>query len=145
MAKTQKVKAEQNHAQTQARAQLNCIIEMLAAYDQAEQSGKAKYEGDFYDADGMRELIEQNALSVEVRSDWHIPGSKEEGSTEYRICLCTGGPAVQVVGELSEHGEPETARLQYQDWFTPWEDYRETTDEEDAALLRYVQFYYFSQ
>jgi hypothetical protein len=42
---------------------------------------------------------------------------------EYRILLCTGGPAVQITGNLSSYNEPAAATLQHQDWFLPWTDY----------------------
>jgi len=31
------------------------------------------------------------------------------------ILLCTGGPVVRIVGDLSQHHEPDSARLEYQD------------------------------
>jgi len=142
----QETSDDKTRAKDQARAQLNSILEMMKAYQQADETGEeVVYEGDKYTADHLRTIIEQNALSVETRADWHTPGGEDDGDTEYRILLCTGGPAVQIVGELTEHNDPENARLQYQDWFTPWEDYRDTTDEEDEILLRYVQFHYFGQ
>lgn len=73
-----------------------------------------------------RDAIQESVLSVEVRAGWHAPTSRDNAQAwepvEYRILLTTGGPACQLVGELNKHGEPETARLQAQDWFKPWED-----------------------
>ncbi len=91
---------QDNHAEQQARAQLESIVEMVAA----RQTDNA----------GAREEAEQNiqedALSVEVRADWHNPGDTEQSKpTEYKILLCTGGPAVQIRGELNRWLEPETA------------------------------------
>ena len=60
--------------------------------------------------------------------------------THYKILLGTGGPAVQIVGELDEHGEPETAELQGQDWFTPWE---RTKEQDEDILLQFARFFYF--
>lgn len=62
-------------------------------------------------------------------------------AAEYTILLGTGGPALRLIGEL-ERGQPYTARLKYQDWFKRWEDLP-TTDEEETALLAYVQEFYF--
>ena len=92
-----------------------------------------------YHDDAAAELaIQEDALSVETRSEWHTPGDAENaGDAEYRVCLCTGGPAVQIIGELGAFG-PDTARLQCQDWFTPWTDV-DTTSEDDEALLAYAQ------
>src|SRR5690606_36741655 len=72
-----------------------------------------------------------------VRSGWTQPGAEMEAE-EYRILLCTGGPAVQIVGDLNRYNEPESARLQYQDWFTPWTDYP-TTQKEDEAMMEYAR------
>ena len=98
----------------------------------------------YHDEDRARNAITEDALSVEVRSRWHVPGSGDNSNVEYTILLCTGGPAARITGNLSEHGEPETAYLQYQDWFTPWIIYP-TTTEEDDALLTYAQQFYFME
>jgi hypothetical protein len=100
--------------------------------------------GDCESEEQARERIEEDPLSVEVRTDWHSPGATDASSTpaEYRILLCTGGPACQVVGDLNEHGEPTTARLQHQDWFTPWADCPLDCEDEEA-LLTYARCFYF--
>lgn len=74
------------------------------------------------DSDAARDQILESVLSVEVRSGWYSPagGNADSAPAEFRILLTTGGPACQLVGELNEHGEPETARLEHQDWGTPW-------------------------
>jgi hypothetical protein len=41
--------------------------------------------------------------------------------SEFMILLCTGGPAVRIRGELDRYSEPEKPRIEYQDWFTPWQ------------------------
>ena len=59
-----------------------------------------------------------------------------------RILLCTGGPAVRIRGDLGAYSEPNTAELEYQDWFTPWE--RLPTDSADEEiLLTYARSFYF--
>lgn len=63
----------------------------------------------YHDEDQAREAIAQDALSVEIRSDWHTPGSEGEAG-QYMILLCTGGPACRIVGDLNEYKEPETAK-----------------------------------
>ncbi len=100
----------------------------------------------YHNEDKTRQAVEEDPLSVEVRSDWHSPG--EEGGdkpTEYKILLCTGGPAVQIIGDLDEYGQPDTAKLQYQDWFTPWETLLPLKDEEHEMLLTYAQHFYFGE
>lgn len=100
--------------------------------------------------------IQEDVLSVEVRSGWYVPGARDADTkpAEYRILLCTGGPAVQIVGDLSEHGEPETAVMQVQDWFLPWTDFYPATkidhdtDEHAKAeeiLLAYARCFYFGE
>ena len=41
-------------------------------------------------------------------------------------------------------GEPDRARLEYQDWFTPWIEYLDMSHEEHEALLTYARQFYFS-
>ena len=60
------------------------------------------------------------------------------------ILLCTGGPAVRIVGDLNEHGEPDTARIEYQDWFTYWERLPIKREQEDL-LLDYARCFYFGE
>ena len=93
------------------------------------------------DEDEARDAILEDALSVEVRSDWHTPGSEAE-NTEYCILLSTGGPASRIVGELNKWSEPVSATLQVQDWGTPWADYREADED---TLLAYAQCFYFGE
>jgi hypothetical protein len=59
------------------------------------------------------------------------------------ILLCTGGPAVRIRGELDRYSEPEKPRIEYQDWFTPWQTLPGLSDEGNDALFEYSrQFYY---
>lgn len=88
-----------------------------------------------------RQRIYEDALSVEVRSDWHTPGD-DSGSKEFQILLCTGGPAVRIRGELDQHCEPCRAWLEYQDWLTPWTE-RINREGDQEALLTYARCFYF--
>ena len=92
--------------------------------------------------DEVEEEIRNMPLCVEVKNDWHDVNSHDEYRypTHYKLLLGTGGPAVQIVGELNEHGEPETAELQGQDWFTPWE---RTKEQDEDILLQFARFFYF--
>jgi hypothetical protein len=65
--------------------------------------------GECESQDEARERIEEDPLSVEVRSDWTTPG-EEMTPAEFCILLGTGGPATRIVGELDEHGEPSSRR-----------------------------------
>src|SRR3990167_10157676 len=122
-------------AEDQAKAQLEGIRELVEALDEAEANGTGE------ERDEARQAIEEDALSVEVRSDWHeIGGDSDPG--EYRILLCTGGPAVRIFGRLNQYSEPESARLQYQDWYTPWQELI-LSSKDYATLLTYAQCFYF--
>lgn len=101
--------------------------------------------GDCTDRDDAERRILEDALSVEVRSGWHAPGD-EEGSapSEFRILLCTGGPTVQIRGELDQYGEPCRAWLEYQDWFTPWKE-RVNREGDQEALIEHANRFYFGE
>lgn len=118
------IENEENRAKNQAQSQLESIKEMFLRLQKAEEND----DSELYDE--INQEIEDNALSVEVVK-------------QYEILLCWGGPACRIIGELSKYNEPETATLQYQDWFTKWTDYDITNEDEDI-LLRYAQKYYFS-
>lgn len=144
-------------AKQQGQAQFDSIRELVEALRAADElDSKASCEA----MEAARERIQEDPLSVEVRGDWHSPGSLTAAEacspSEYRILLCTGGPAVQLRGELSEHGEPTTCRMQVQDWFTPWTDFRPRVDkpgdepgmpnyDSEPVLLEYARQFYFGE
>lgn len=74
--------------------------------------------GDCESEDDARQRIEEDALSIEARSDWQSMGETLEPA-EFCILLTTGGPAVRIVGEL-DNGEPSRPRLEVRDLGTPW-------------------------
>ena len=158
-------------ARQQAKAQLDSIVDMVARLDHAHGcdggedcdltdkeivSGTGYYytEGqevadgdrdDYHDADKAEQTIHEDALSVEVRSDWHTPGDEDDGATEYRLLLCTGGPAVQILGDLGTFSEPSSARLMCQDWFTPWSEVIVEHGESHDAMLTFARCFYFGE
>lgn len=81
--------------------------------------------------------IGEAPLSVRVRDDWRDPNddASDPQPVEYEILLSTGGPGLRIWGEIGRHGEPDSARLEWQDWGTPWTYHHETTEKQDAALL----------
>ena len=93
------------------------------------------------DEDDARDAILEDALSVEVRSDWHTPGDSSQ-DTEYCILLSTGGPASRIIGDLDQWKQPVSATLQIQDWGAPWTDYREASQD---TLLQYASCFYFGE
>lgn len=126
-------------------AALRAAAQLWAEHNPDDAAELAELEaaaGSCTDEDDARTRIDHDALSVEVRSDWHAPGDSGE-ATEFRIVLCTGGPHVQMVGELSQ-GEPSRAWLEYQDWGTPMTE-RVNMDGDQDALLAYARCFYFGE
>lgn len=91
----------------------------------------------------IRDALMDEPLSIEVRSDWVNLCDYGAGQpTEYRICLSTGGPATQIVGTLDEWMSPDSAEMQGQDWFTPWESVPLSDDERDCLISFASLFHY---
>ena len=132
-------------ARKQALAQLASIREMVKALEKAEKKGSQGKDECGTELEAAEQTIHEDALSVEVKNSWHSVGDNTQGDTEYRILLCTGGPAVQIIGELNQFNEPETAEIQYQDWFTPWENLTGLEQKDVDCLLRYARCFYFGE
>lgn len=92
-----------------------------------------------FDADEARQRIDEDPLSLQIRSGWCSLGDEMEPE-EYELLLVTGGPAVRIIGTL-DRGEAATAVLQVQDWFTPWTEFATTSDERDT-LMAYANCFY---
>ena len=120
------------------------ILEGIFIHYQDGMTASEEERTQYHDEDEAREAISEDPLSVEVRSDWHLPGDGNDKPTEYKVLLCTGGPACRIVGDLDLYPQPFTAKLEYQDWFIPWKLYR-TTEEEYEALLTYAQQFYYGE
>jgi hypothetical protein len=58
-----------------------------------------------------------------VRSHWVDVGEPLKPA-QFCILLSTGGPGLRIVGDLGRFNCPEDARMEYQDWGTPWTEYR---------------------
>ena len=87
-----------------------------------------------------RTRIEEDALSVEVRSGWTTPGETMEAE-DFAILLSTGGPAVRIRGEL-DRGDPSRAWLEVQDWGRPWTQYFPADQD---TLLTYARCFSFGE
>jgi hypothetical protein len=131
MGKKKIEKTEAEKLQEVGKGAYDCICLMVQAME----------DNELYEGQDAREAIEQDALSVEVRSDWHEVGAKNP-DMEFCILLSTGGPATRITGELDEHGEPSVAKLEVQDWFQPWTEYR---DADEQVLLSYARCFYFGE
>jgi hypothetical protein len=90
--------------------------------------------------DEAQTRIYEDPLSVQVRSDWTDPGATMVAG-EFMILLCTGGPAVRIVGELDDNGDPARAWMEFQDWGTPWTRYGAASQDE---LVRYASYFFQS-
>jgi len=129
------------HAKQQARAQLDSIVDLMAALKRARSGEAILLDGEEMDGEALEERAREWPLSVLVRSGWSIPGGQMT-PTEYELLLCTGGPAVRIRGEISEYGDPATAMLECQDWFTRWEPLIASTAETDA-LVGFAALFWF--
>jgi len=115
------------------------IAEMVTAMRAADESE------DQSAIEAAREAIEQDPLSVEVRGGWRNAGEMDDGTPEeFKILLGTGGPAVRIVGELNR-GEVTSARLEAQDWFLPWTEYRGGPSDYESVLLNYCRCFVFGE
>ena len=95
--------------------------------------------GDCTSEEEARSRIEEDPLSVEIRSGW--ANSKDEFEPEeFRIVLCTGGPHVEIVGNL-DRGEPSRPRILYWDWGTSGGLF----DFDSEAVLTYCRVFYFGE
>jgi hypothetical protein len=153
---------EDNNARDQARAQLESIKEMVAAlhvdYDMLEELRELQRDSmaghiaeleelerqanGCADQEEAQQQIHEDPLSVQVRTGWMDPYDMKLDPSEFEILLCTGGPAVRIIGDLDEHYQPENPRIQYQDWGTPWTNYP-MTNSEHKAVIEYCQQFYF--
>lgn len=173
-----------NHGESQARAQYESIVQMVAAlncdydrlqelheerenlvYDYSEahedpnkdhrdaERALAAWDddnteelqtlerdaGENTDRDDALTNIMESPLEISIRSGW-VGGTPDMRPEEFKILLCTGGPAVRIMGELDEHGEPCRAWLEYQDWGTPWTQYFGASQD---TLLAFASCFYF--
>jgi hypothetical protein len=92
----------------------------VAYPDEAEELAELEEAaGEYRDREDAEEAIYNDPLCIQYRSGW-VNNADEMTPEEFYILLCTGGPAVRIIGDLDEHGEPCRAWLEYQDWGTPW-------------------------
>ena len=123
-------------------------LQALADWDEEnseELKALTEAAGDSTDREDAEQRIHEDPLSVQVRSDWHDPGNKEGAKGgQFEILLCTGGPACRIIGELNDYCEPESARIEHQDWGTPWQNYP-LNREEEKTVLTYCRCFWFGE
>jgi hypothetical protein len=138
-----------DRAKNQARGRMESIRDMVGRLLHAKECHRgectesgADYDTvEYHDEEAASSAIHEDALSVEIRSGWTVLGEPLEPA-EYLILLSWGGPAVRIVGELDMDNEPDSARLECQDWFIPWTEYVLDSYGYDV-LLTYVREFYF--
>lgn len=91
-------------------------------------------------AERIEEQLREHPVEVSVRSGWHNPGETLEVA-EFLILLSTGGPAVRIIGSLDHNGEPYRARMESQDWFKPWTEYRQANPD---TLLWFAGLFFYA-
>jgi len=132
-------------AKEQAQAQFNFIVEALTAFNIAQKSefGAAEFDGEVLTEEKIITRIQELPLSLEIQSCWHSPGQTAiEG--RFQILLCTGGPAVRIIGDLDKYYTPDSARLQMQDWLLDWKDFWLSSYDEEI-LLDFSRLFSFSE
>ena len=133
---------DDHSSENQARSQVAYIVELFEAYSTLKDGAEtASIDGEAYDdTEAVIELARDNALSVEVRSDWESSPS-DFRPAEYKIVLCTGGPHIELKGNFDMHQEPQSPRVLHRDWGTSGEYFKGVVERE--ALAWYVSQFYF--
>ena len=103
----------------------------LNSEDAEELAELEEQAGEYADQDGARDAIYETPLSVEVRSGWHSVGEDAGEPEEFRIVLCTGGPHVELTGDIGG-----SVRVVSKDWGESGE-YHPDADER-SALEQFV-------
>ena len=120
----------------EARSQFEKIAGLVLALQSA----------DVFARQDAEERINEDALEVMIRSSWHTPGRDSvDVPIEYCILLCTAGPAVRIVGDLNEYGEPVSARIEHQDRLNPFETWVGNCGSVEKILLAYARCFYFRE
>jgi hypothetical protein len=119
------------------------IVARSALRDWEQENGEELAElesaaGDCKDQDDAKQLILEDVLCVEYRSGWTSDKS-EFSADEFRILLCTGGPHVEIMGEIDHNGEPSRCWIVYSGWGTNGTLYAFEFDQ--ATILRYCGFF----
>ena len=108
--------------------------------DKKEVKEYLEYE-DELSTERIDELVRQEPLEVATRSQW-ANFQDEFESSDFKILLCTGGPAVRIFGSC-EGGYPSDIELQHQDWFTPWETVRGLSEIQREAMEWFCNFFVY--
>ena len=108
--------------------------------DKREVKEYLEYE-DELSTERIDELVHQEPLEIATRSQ-RANFQDEFESSDFKILLCTGGPAVRIFGSC-EGGYPSDIELQHQDWFTPWESVRGLSEIQREAMEWFCNFFVY--
>ncbi len=103
----------------------------LNSEDAEELAELEEQAGEYADQDEARDAIYETPLSVEARSGWYSVGEDAGDPEEFRIALCTGGPHVELTGDIGG-----TVRVVFKDWDESGEYYPDA--DERSALDTFV-------
>lgn len=103
----------------------------LNSEDAEELAELEEQAGEYESEDEARDAIYGTPLSIEVRSGWHNPLEDAGDPEEFRIVLCTGGPHVELTGDIGG-----TVRVVFKDWGESGEYYPDA--DERSALDTFV-------
>ncbi len=130
---------EKDHAKEQAKCQMESISAMIGQLQALRAADNDE------EAENVEQIINEDPLSLLVRDDWYQPGHCEKRKpVEFELLLCTGGPAVRIIGDIDEHGGLVNPRLEYQDWGIPWTEYHDLSEQQEKDLLAYCQCFYYA-
>lgn len=127
--------ANSSRAWRNAGEHLGDILQLYRAYKNAERSGN----------NDRIEIIEQRCqekpIGHFVRSGWSDPF--DATAEEFKIELSFGGPSAMIRGELDHYEQAINPKLYYQDWGTPWTEFRLMNEVEREALQWFCLQFYF--
>jgi|SRR5690554_941608 len=101
-----------------------------------------KRAGGYQSREDVEQAIQEKPLSIEVRSGW-ASSFHDFTPNEFRIVLCTGGPHVEIRGDIGLHGEPQDVKVFYADWAEKGE--YSLSVEEREAVTEFCQQFYFGE
>jgi len=134
---------KENHALNNAIGHIKSMVEDYEIGSYIEQSNVTTQDQE-EKLEQIRESIINSALSVEFRSGWYsslYDRVRIGEPAEFKILLSWGGPALRIIGEIEEN-YAVNPKLQYQDWGTPWTDFK-ITESQQEALNWFCNCFYF--
>lgn len=116
----------------------------VAYPDEAEELAEFENARDDTECDSqesVQDRIQEMPLEICVRSGW-VRSQEDMQPEEFMILLCTGGPAVRIMGELDHNNSVYSAWIEYQDWGTPWTQY---FNADQSTLIEFCNHFYFGE